>query len=230
MAGTVAPDPLARLRAFCFPGGEEAARRVRAVRTTQRGEFRAAPEARWVPFTAEEVIESTRSSFRWDARIAGGRLGSTVVTDAYEDGHGRLVVKLGGVIPVKRATGPDLDRGELQRYLGAVISCPPALLNHPSLEFAVTGPGTLRVRDLQDQTGATVDLEIGEDGRPLGCHAERPRLAGKRNILTPWSGRAVEFQEWEGLRVASKLEALWHYPEGPFVYFRAEVTSFAVEG
>ena len=30
---------LASLKAFCFPGGEDAARRVRGVKITQRGEL-----------------------------------------------------------------------------------------------------------------------------------------------------------------------------------------------
>jgi len=93
---------LARLRAFCFPGGEDAARRIRAIRTTEKGEIRMSPEARWIPFTAEQLTDSTRSSFRWEARINPGKISSAVVTDAYEEGHGRLAIKLGGVLPVKR--------------------------------------------------------------------------------------------------------------------------------
>lgn len=70
---------LARLRAYCFPGGEEAARQVRTIKTTQRGEIRASASARWTPFTADEVIEAGRSSFRWEARIGAGMI-SPVVT------------------------------------------------------------------------------------------------------------------------------------------------------
>ncbi|HYW43146.1 MAG TPA: DUF6544 family protein [Bryobacteraceae bacterium] len=216
---------LARLRAFCFPGGEEAARKVCAVKTTQRGEMRTTPEARWMPFTAEETIDARRSRFRWDARFQGGALG---VTDAYEDGRGRLVIKLGGVVPVKKMTGPDLDKGELQRYLASVISCPPMVLNHASLEWTAAGPSTLRVRDRDDPTGATIDLEIDADGRPLMCRANRPRLVGKQSAQTPWSGRCSEFREWEGLRVAGRMEVAWHLPEGEFTYFREEVTAFQV--
>ena len=97
------PALLARLRAFCFPDGEEAARLVRAVHTTQRGEMRAAPNARWMPFTAEETIEAGRSSFRWEARYAGGSL---AVTDAYEEGHGRLVLRLGGLVFTSTQAAP----------------------------------------------------------------------------------------------------------------------------
>lgn len=218
---------LAHLRTFCFPGGEDAVRPMLGVRTRQRGEFRAAPSARWMPFTADEVIAATRSSFRWDARL-GGSIGSTGVTDAYEEGHGRLVIKLGGVVPVKKMVGPDFDKGELQRYLASVVFCPPILLNHPSLEWTAAGPLTLRVRDREDPTGATVDLEISEEGRPVKCRADRPRMVGKVAVLTPWLGVCGEHQEWEGLRVVSRLEVSWHLSDGPFTYLRAEVTSFTV--
>jgi hypothetical protein len=60
------------LRAFCLPGGEAAARLIRGVRTTQQGQFRMAPGARWASFTAKEFIDSGRSAFRWEARIGAG--------------------------------------------------------------------------------------------------------------------------------------------------------------
>jgi hypothetical protein len=217
---------LARLRAFCFPGGEDAARRIRAIRTTETGEIRMSPEARWIPFTAEQFTDSTRSNFRWDARIHPGKISSAVVTDAYEEGRGRLVIKLGGLLPVKKITGPDADKGELQRYFSSIAFCPPVLLNHPSLDWTAAAPLTLRVRDREDPAGATIDIEIGDDGRLLGCRADRPAAVGKKAVMTPWFASCADFREWEGLRVPTRLEACWHPSEDPFIYFRAEITSF----
>jgi len=219
---------LARLRRFCFPSGEDSVRLARGVKTAQRGEMRMAPGAKPVPFTAEESIQAARSGFRWEARFGGGRLGGFAVTDAYDEGRGWLLVKLRGVIPLKKTVGPEVDQGELQRYLASVVSCPPMILHNRSLEWTAAGPDTLRVRDRDDPTGATVDLEMDAEGRPLACRAVRPRMAGKRIVPTPWSGVAAEFREWEGLRVASRLEVQWDLPEGSFTYFRAEVTSFAL--
>jgi hypothetical protein len=211
---------LRRLRAFSLAGGEAAARRIRAVRTTERGEFRTAPGAGWMPFTAEQEIDATCSRFRWNARFARGWTRMLEVTDAYEQSRGYLAIRLGGVT-VKKTTGPDLDTGELQRYLAAVSLCPPILLNHPSLEWTAAGPSTLRVRDGE----ATVDLHIGPDGSPIGFSAIRPRIEGKRAIPTPWSGTADAFRDWEGLRVPSHLEVSWNLPDGPFTYYKADLTS-----
>ena len=221
---------LARLRTFCFPRDEDAARRIHFIKTTQRGELRTALGARWMPFTAEEVYDTRRSCFRWNARLGGGRLGWVDVTDAYERGHGYLVMKLGGLVPVKKIVGPDMDKSELQRYLGSVVTYAPAIVNHASLEWTATATRTLRVRDREDPTAATVDLDLGEDERPLRCHADRPRLVGKQSILTPWFGTCAEFRAWEGFKMASRVEAGWQLPTGPFVYYRSEITSFTVLG
>lgn len=223
-----AQELLALLKAFCFPGGEYTARRVCSVKTTQSGEIRFAPTAPWVPFTAEEVFSATESSFRWEARFKGGRMGWFAVTDSYEGGHGYGAISLGGVLPVRKSTGPEFDKGELQRYLASVALCPPMLVNNPSLVWSVAGPLTLRVRDRDSATRASVDLELNGQGRPIACRAERPRMVGKTTVPTPWSAAGTEFEEREGLRVATRLEASWHPPEGAFTCYRAQVNSFEV--
>jgi hypothetical protein len=220
---------LVRLREFLMPGGLESVRSIRNVRFAERGEMRSAPEAPWIPFSAEETIDTTRSGFCWQARLRSSRIQTVVVTDAYEEGHGRLVAKLGGLIPVANFHGPEYDKGEIQRYLASALQCPPILFNHKTLEFTAVGPATLRLRDRMDPTDAAVDLDIAENGSPAGGRAERPRAVGKRTILTPWSAKCGDFLDREGLRIPSWTEAIWHFPEGPFTYYKSEITSYALQ-
>jgi len=219
---------LARLRAFFFPDGEGCGRPVRSFRIVEHGEMRMSPGAKWIPFTAEQVIETARSNCRWEAKIGGSRFGFITVTDAYEETRGRLTVKLGGVIPTTRLAGPELDRGELQRYLASLAICPPILLNNRSLEYTAVGPATLRVQDRCGPAEAAVDLELREEGQPAACRAIRPRLVGKDAVLTPWSATGTEFREWEGMHVAMRTEAAWELPEGMFCYYRSDINSLQV--
>src|SRR5262249_3210251 len=161
--------------------GELAARGVRAIKTIQRGEFRSAPGARWISFTAEEYVDATCSCFCWDARMGTG-LTAVRVMDAYENGHGRLVVKK-GPLKLKELTGPDVDRGELQRYLAYVSYCPALILNNPNLRMEFVGPDLVRVSDKTDKTGATVDLELADTGRILAARAIRPMTLGQRILM-----------------------------------------------
>jgi len=130
------PTLLERLKSYCFPGGEDAVRSVLGIKTTQRGEIRSGPAAKWVPFTAEEFVDAAHTGFRWEARMGSGLINSVQVTDAYENGHGRLVLRK-GPIPLRKITGPEADKGELQRYLGYIPYCPAMLLNNPLLEPSV---------------------------------------------------------------------------------------------
>ena len=175
---------------------------------------------------ASEFVDATKTRFCWEARLGTGVFAVTV-TDAYEEGEGRLVLKK-GPLQLKKLTGPDVDQGELQRYLGYVGYCPPMMLNNPSLDFAAVGERTLKVRDRHDQTGTSVEMQLGEDGRPLLIRAVRPMIVGKRVIPTAWSATGSDPQEWEGLRVWRHMEAAWHLAEGPFTYIRIDLTSFSV--
>ena len=82
-AGVETQALLARLRTFCFPYGEEKADLIRAVRMSETGQIRMSPDARWIPFTAEQT--ATRSSFHWEARLDPGRITAVTVIDAYEE-------------------------------------------------------------------------------------------------------------------------------------------------
>jgi hypothetical protein len=207
------------VRGFCFPGGEDAARRVKSIRITERGEMQTAPQARAIAFTAKMEIDARTSRIRWEARFRGG-LGFFNVIDAYEDGRGSLTIRA-GVLPVKKMAGPDFDRGELQRYLASFAMCPPMLLNNRSLVWTPLETGGMRV----SEGAAAIDLEFDDRGCPVGFHGERPRGVGSSTILTPWSGRAGDFRDWDGIRVAGSTEAFWQLPEGPFRYYRSEITS-----
>jgi hypothetical protein len=90
---------------FFIPGGNDAARLIRALRTPEKGQLRMSPEARWIPFTAEPVIDSRRTSFGWEAKLDAAKTISPAVEDRDQDGHGRPAVKLMGMVPVKKLVG-----------------------------------------------------------------------------------------------------------------------------
>jgi hypothetical protein len=73
-----------------------------------------------------------------------------------------------------------------------------------------------------------VEVEIDEQGCPFGGRADRPRWLGKQAPPTPWMVGAAEFGEFDGIRIPRRTMAAWLLPEGPFEYYRSEVTSFAV--
>jgi hypothetical protein len=220
------PSLVERLKAYLFPGGDAAARAVCGIRTTQSGEIRSSAASAWKSFTAEEVVDATTTMFSWEAAMGSG-LAAVQVTDAYESGHGRLIVRK-GPLTLARLSGPHVDQGELQRYLGYVSYCPPMMLNNPWLDFAAIGLNTLRIRDRRGAPDAYVDLDLGPDGEPLAVRALRPMSVGRRIIPTEWSAVGSNPEEWQGMRMCRHLEAAWRPPDGTFVYIRIDVLSQSV--
>ena len=90
---------------FFIPGGNDAARLIRALRTPEKGQLRMSPEARWIPLTAEPVIDSSRTSFGWEAKLDAAKTISPAVEDRVHDSHGRPAAKLMGIVPVKKLVG-----------------------------------------------------------------------------------------------------------------------------
>lgn len=217
---------LQSMRAHYLPGGVEAARSITRLKTTQRGEIRASPAAQWKPLQATEYIDATASNFCWEADLGTGWIGAVHVTDAYEGGAGRVVARKGPLV-VHHGTGPDIDAGELQRYLAYAPYCPPMLVNHPTLRWQLVGPATLRVRDQADPTGTWVDLTVGDDGRVLSTMSDRPTTQGRKKLVLPWSTRCHTEREWSGLRIPTHLEAAYHQPD-EFVYVKLELLSVEI--
>ena len=95
-----------------------------AVRLRMHGAIRL---KHWRPFAAEQVIAHDRGMI-WRAKVRT-RGASIRGFDRYLDGAGKLQWKLGGVIPIIRASGPDITRSSADRYAAELVWLPSALLS-----------------------------------------------------------------------------------------------------
>jgi hypothetical protein len=190
----------------------------------QTGEIKLDPARPWTPFAAEQTHSAERVEFVWRARFKMAPLVTGVVEDAYEDGAGRLDAKLWSLVRIAHARGPEVDRGEAQRYLAELAWCPMAIVHNDELEFAQTADDVVRVWAGDEET--YVDLAFDSNGDIAGARAVRPRDPD----LTPWEGRFTHYRDFGGIRAPSKGEVHWELEDGPFVYWRAEITSLRWAG
>jgi len=224
---------LERVRRFAMPDGSVA---CRGFHLQQSGEIRLAPDKPWLPFEAEQWFAAAGLDFRWTARARLARILPVTVVDAFERGHGLLSVRIAGIIPVARAQGPQVDRGEVMRALAEMPWRPagflPSSSNAPQLAWSVPSstmraPDTLRAAFDDGRTRCYVDLEVDAEGRVLSAGApDRPRGMGKTSVAMPWRGTFAEYKSFDGLCVPTQAEVAWLQPDGPFNYFRGRVMDF----
>ena len=59
----------------------------------------------------------------------------------------------------------------------------------------------------------------------VGVSADaRPRLEDKGKP-TPWAGSFSDYAELGGIRLPTKAEVRWELEDGPFTYWRGEITA-----
>jgi hypothetical protein len=215
------PNQIANFLARCMPNGMVDST---ATELHQRGEIRLGPKKPWMPFHAVQTMSATTIAFRWRARFKVAGFIPGIVEDAFRDGRGRLDAWVLWFIRVAHARGPQIDRGEIQRYLAELAWCPMAMLRNDSLRFQELSPNTVRVNAFDDDTH--VDLMFNDDGDMAGVET---RTRYRNETIQPWRGRFDEYRDFGGVRLPAVGEVWWETPEGPFVYWRGRVTEFSLK-
>ena len=210
-------------------------RRVRTARLEQRGRLRVGEgPADWVPFEATQHVAVDPPGFLWDATVAFRPFLPARVVDAYEDGAGTLSARLLSTVPVAAAgPSPEVDEGELQRYLAEAVWYPTALVGE-GVSWEAIDDRSARAT-IEDRGNAT-SLEFRFDDRGLveSVHAEA-RYRQEADDDAPWTGHFAEYEERNGLVVPTAAEVAWELPDdeapsddstdGYHPYWRARIES-----
>ncbi|HEY6771878.1 MAG TPA: DUF6544 family protein [Solirubrobacterales bacterium] len=208
---------------------QEGAATPSRVRLTQRGDMVQKPGGRRLEFTAVEELEVGTVGFEWRAGFGPNPLVRVRVLDRYRNGEGLLVAKVWGLIPATRSAGADADRAEAMRYLAELPWVPQAMRSNPELSWRELEDGSVEVSTLVGGRAASVRFTVDEAGLVRSARGIRPRLAGRTSVETPFLGTFGEYVELGGVRVPGSAEMSWELPEGPFTYWRGEVTSLVAE-
>lgn len=195
------------------------------VRFAQAGQMQLKP-GRWLRFVAEQEAATERVEFSWRARFPIAPLVALRVDDWYRAGNGALEVKLFG-LPLKRSQGVDVARGEAMRYLAELPWVPHAFVANRELEWREVDANTVEVTTTIVGSRAAVRLHF-DDGDIVAASAQdRPRAVGRAVVPTPFAGEFGDYELFDGIRLPTTAAVRWELSDGPFVYFRGRITSFA---
>jgi hypothetical protein len=220
------PDPVARYLRNAVPVGRP---RVDEVRLEQTGTLRLGGHSSpWKRFSAVQWCTVDPPGFLWRARVRLAPLLSATVRDLFCACEGTARVSLFGLVPAGGADpGPELNEGELLRYLAEAVWYPTALLPAEGVEW--TPVDDTAARATLDCGRATASLVFHFDGDEVArVHAEaRPRRVHGDFVPTPWTGHWRDYRRVDGLLVPTAGTVVWHLPDGDLTAWRGRVTSHA---
>ncbi len=222
--------PEALRRVIAYSGIDPAATGGRAA-FTQEGMMWRSPHGKPLRFAATQWIDSASTAFFWAARFQMMPGVSLHITDAYENEKGRLEGRLWGWLKLLRQTGPEVDRGEVYRYLSELAWAPVAYSANRALTWEHRGPDGLRVSCEVAGRSLRLDYRVDQAGRVVSVRTEdRPREVNGTFVERPWTGTFDDWQRFGEVMVPTRAEVAWETPDGPFTYWRGRVTSHALEG
>lgn len=213
------PEAVQRYLRWAGVVGKEA---VPTVRLKQKGFLRLREGQKWLRLKAEQYFTSSPPAFVWYARVRSFPGVTMSVTDVFTRGHGRLRAKLLSFIKIADAKGPEVDQGELLRYLAETIWFPTVWLSD---YIQWEGIDARSARTTLSQAGLTVAavFHFNDEAQLDRVTADRYREENGKFALRRWSGRLEDYREVGGMRIPMKVEVSWQLDSAEFTCFRAEI-------
>ncbi|MFC4246532.1 DUF6920 family protein [Natribaculum luteum] len=217
-------DLPAPVRRYLDGALEEGQPCVRTVRTEQRGAFRPGDATTpWKPLEATQHFTVSPPGFVWDAEIAFAPLVSARVVDAYEGGEGYLRAKLLSTVTVADVEpSPEMNAGELLRYLAEAVWFPTALLPGEGVEWEPIDDRSARATLTNEGTTASLVFHFTDDDEVDRVVADR-RYRQEDDAYAPWTGYFADYRVRNGMLVPTEAEVEWNLPDGDLPYWRARI-------
>lgn len=215
------PEPARRFLAAAIPAG---APLHSGVALTMRGRIKL---GRWMRFTARQILRAG-VGFVWEP-IVGGRIVRFVGADSLGPGGARMEFALHGVVPVVRASGPDVDRSAAGRLAAeTVVWLPQALTPQAGATWRPVSPDRAAVA-LDGPSGPNeVEVTVDGRGRLTELRLDRWRDSTTPPGPAPFGGSVGSSRDVEGVWLAASGVVGWDWrtpAEDDGRFFEYELTS-----
>jgi hypothetical protein len=202
---------------------------VAAVRLSQQGQFSMNEmKDNWSKFTATQQVMTHGLGFDWNARIQMAPGLTIFVNDAYVLEEGNLHASLLGLFTLaKMHNTPELNQGELLRFLAEAAWYPTALLPSQGVRWEAIDDNSARATLTNGSTTVSVVFQFNTDGAIASFRTEA-RYHDKSTAMA-WGGRLWDNVVRDGMLIPLEGEVGWEHPDGLRLYFKGKTTKISYE-
>ncbi|MFZ5595929.1 MAG: DUF6544 family protein [Bacillota bacterium] len=215
------PEPVRKYLAYTGVIGRE---KVINVRVVTDGEFKTDPRKDWVNVKTRQY-----NFFADPARIYFLKINMSGVPvvglHSYANAGARMLIKAAGLITVADGRGREMDRSETVTVFNDMCLLAPASLIDKRIRWETVDP--LTVRATFDNKGIIVSalLYFNEKGELINFVSDDRYYSstGKNYQIVRWSTPVGEYKDFNGVKLPSHGEAVWHFPGGDYCYARLNI-------
>jgi Family of unknown function (DUF6544) len=216
------PEPTRRYFQHAIEPGTPLAPMARLEMT---GEMRLGREQAWLPLHAHQVL-APPTGFIWEASVGRGAMRFTGA-DSYATTRGQTTFRFWDLVPVVRASGPDVSRSARGRLAIESIWNPASLLPERGVTWTSLDDQSARATVTIDGEPIPLTLTIGPDGKLRSVTMERwgNLTTDGHHTYIPFGADIFAESIFDGYTVPSCLSvSWWHGTDRSFDFFHALIT------
>ena len=144
--------------------------------------------------------------------------------DELQNGKGKMLIKLGGVIPVvNESENSKINSGAMIRYLAEICWFPSTALKEYITWNSTSETSAKATFSYNNQSVSGVFL-FSENGDFVSFTADRYYGGDTNSTLETWYVEAVSYKEFNGVKIPNTSKVTWKLPEGDFNWLNLEIT------
>ncbi|WP_421795049.1 DUF6544 family protein [Haliscomenobacter sp.] len=194
--------------------------KVKNIRIVFKGQMRDKGKD-WFPFTSEQYNgfeKYTRLFF-----MKGKMFGLTVPGyHAYQNKNASMRIKLFGLFPIVSVQGNELFKAETVTIFNDMCLLAPATLIDSRIRWETIDDTTARASFTNEGVSIQATLYFNARGQLVNFVSD-DRYAVSDMKRYRFSTPITDYKNFNGINVISFGEAVWHYPDGEFVYGKFEL-------
>ena len=191
--------------------------KVKTVRLKQGGGFRLKPDQDFKNMNAEQYFNVDSMEFYWR-----GKVSVITATDRYLDGKGDLTVKLLGFIKVAYAEGPEVDQGEILRFLAEGVWFPSVFAND-YIRWQAVDERSAKATIARGNLSASAIFYFNDKNQVEKITTKRYMEKDGKFELEDWEIRILEYSAFNDVFIPKKSEVSWKLDEGDFIWYIPEI-------
>lgn len=194
--------------------------KVKNVRIVFKGQMREKGKD-WFPFRSEQYNgfeQYTRLFF-----MKGKMFGLTVPGyHAYQNKSAAMRIQLFGLFPIVSIQGQELFKAETVTIFNDMCLLAPATLIDSRISWEAIDDSTARAMFTNEGVSIQATLSFNATGQLVNFVSD-DRYAVSDMKRYRFSTPVADYKNFHGFNVMSFGEAVWHYPDGKFVYGKFEL-------
>ncbi|MEO9485218.1 MAG: DUF6544 family protein [Ekhidna sp.] len=143
---------------------------------------------------------------------------------SYQKGDARMLIKMMSLFPVVDLEGKQLFKAETVTLFNDLCLLAPSALIDKNIEWEAVNDTTAKVKFTNQGVSISASLHFNKVHQLTNFVSDdRYEMSGKEVVQYRFSTPVGKFRKFNGLNLPSYGEAIWHYPEGEYIYGKFNV-------